>query len=253
MAPATRRNTEISRRAFLAVPPLLWPRQASAALERQQRELSGIPWIHIRHGSAPLRLLRIHGNEETAREAVEILIGETEGEAWIVQSSTRHVLLEGLRLDPNRMFSREGAEKNLRVLNPDARPEQILAVLAILDRGRDALMAALAPPPGGLWIAAHNNGPGYSIETEAPISQRVRIAEPASPRDFLLFTSARDFEKAVRGPYNAVLQDRPGGEDDGSLSRWCAARGVRYVNVEVAHGRLDKQLEMLRWLLAALS
>lgn len=253
MAPASRMNTEISRRAFLAAPAWLWLRQPRTPTGRQRLELAGIPWIRIRHGSAPLRLLRIHGNEQTAREAVELFIEETAGEAWIVESQTRHVLLGGMRLDPNRMFSRAGAEKNLRMLNPDAGSGEILAALERLDREREALMRSLAPPPGGLWIAAHNNGPGYSIETEAPISQRVHRAQPDMPRDFLLLTDENDFEKAARGPYNAVLQNRPGGEDDGSLSRWCAAREVRYVNVEVAHGKLDKQMEMLRWLAAALS
>lgn len=253
MAPASRMNSEISRRSFLAAPVWLWLREPRAAAEKQRLELAGIPWIRIRCGSAPLRLLRIHGNEETAREAVELFIEETEGEAWIVESRTRHVALGALRLDPNRMFSREGAERNLRMLNPDAGREEILAALEQLDGERDALMRALAPRPGGLWIAAHNNGPGYSIETEVPVSQRVHRGQPGMPRDFLLFTDEDDFAKAARGPYNAVLQNRPGGQDDGSLSRWCAARAVRYVNVEVAHGKLDKQLEMLRWLAAALS
>lgn len=216
-------------------------------------EAAGIPWIRIRNGRAPLRLLRIHGNEETAREAVELLIEETAGEAWIVESRTRPVLLDGLRLDPNRMFSRFGAEKSLRALNPGAPAHAVDALLDRLDRERPALMELLAPPPGGLWIAAHNNGPGYSMETEAPISQKVHKPQPGRPRDFFLFSDEKDFEKAEQGPFNAVLQNRPEGEDDGSLSRWCAARGVRYVNVETAHGELDKQLEMLRWLLAALS
>lgn len=243
----------LSRRSFLTAPSWLWLCQPPAPVDRQSLQLAGIPWIRIRRGSAPLRLLRIHGNEETAREAVELFIEETAGEAWIVESQTRHILLGGLRLDPNRMFSRAGAETNLRTLNPDAGGEEIRAALEWLDREREPLMRALAPPPGGLWIAAHNNGPGYSIETEAPISQRVLRPQPGMPRDFLLFTDENDFARAAPGPYNAVLQNRPGGEDDGSLSRWCAARGVRYVNVEVAHGKLDKQLEMLRWLAAALS
>ncbi len=252
MAPASSINIEISRRSFLAAPACLCLLRSRALAERRRLNLAGIPWIHIRNGGAPLRLLRIHGNEETAREAVELFIEDTSGEAWIVDSQTRHVALGGLRLDPNRMFSREGAEKNLRMLNPEAGDEVVRTVLDQLDRNRGALMKALAPPPGGLWIAAHNNGPGYSIDTEAPISQRVHRPQPEMPRDFFLFTDERDFDKAARGPYNAVLQNRPGGEDDGSLSRWCAARGGRYVNVEVAQGKLDKQLGMLRWLAAAL-
>jgi len=252
MAPASAKHTEISRRSLLAAPLLAW-RAPAAEAERRRVELAGIGWWRIRHGSAPLRLLRIHGNEETAREAVELLMEETAGEAWIVDSKTRHVELHGLRLDPNRMFSRAGAERNLRLLNPDAAAGAVEALLERLDREREGLLRAMAPPPGGLWIAAHNNGPGYSIDTEAPISQRVHRPQPDQRRDFFLLTRAADFEKAARGPYNAVLQDRPGGDDDGSLSRWCAARGVRYVNVEVAHGKLDKQLEMVRWLLRALA
>lgn len=226
--------------------------RAGAAAARERLELAGIPLLRIRNGVSTRRLLRIHGNEKTAREAVELLIEEMPGEAWIVESKTRHVTLGALRLDPNRMFSRVGAEKNLRLLNPAAAPEAVAALLDRLDRERQGMLEMLAPPAGGLWIAAHNNGPGYSMETEAPISRRIHRPEPGEPRDFLLFTGERDYEIAARGPYNALLQDRPGGEDDGSLSRWCAARGVRYVNVETAHGRLDKQLAMLRWLFSAM-
>lgn len=253
MLPASRWNTEISRRSLLAALGLLPRRLQPAAVQRRHLEAAGIPWIHIRNGSAPLRLLRIHGNEETAREAVELLIEDAAGEAWIVESRTRHVVLHGLRLDPNRMFSRAGAERNLLLLNPGAARDAVDAVLDRLERERPALMELLAPPPGGLWVAAHNNGPGYSMDTEAPISQQVHRAQPDALRDFFLFSDEKDFRKALQGPYNAVLQNQPGGEDDGSLSRWCAARGLRYVNVEAAHGKLGKQLEMLRWLLAALS
>jgi hypothetical protein len=252
MAPATSIRTKISRRALLAAPAIFLPVRAPAEVERQRLELAGIAFHRLRHGQSTRRLLRIHGNEETAREAVERLLEDIPGEAWIVDSKTRHVTINGLRLDPNRMFSRAGAEKNLRLLNPEAPPETVLALLDRLDQERPALMENLAPPPGGLWIAAHNNGPGYSIETEAPISRRIHRPRPDEPRNFLLFASAGDYDIAARGPYNAVLQDQPGGEDDGSLSRWCAAREVRYVNVEVAHGQLDRQLEMLRWLAARL-
>ncbi len=252
MAPATAIRTKFSRRALLAAPALLLPLRARAEVERQRLELAGIAFHRLRNGQSSRRFLRIHGNEETAREAVERLLVEIPGEAWIADSKTRHVAVNGLRLDPNRMFSRAGAEKNLRLLNPEAPPEAVLALLDRLDRERPALMERIAPPPGGLWIAAHNNGPGYSMETEAPISQRIHRPRPDEPRNFFLFTSEQDYEIGARGPFNAVLQNRPGGEDDGSLSRWCAARGVRYVNVEVEHGQLDRQLEMLGWLAARL-
>jgi hypothetical protein len=45
-----------------------------------------------------------------------------------------------------------------------------------------------------------------------------------------------------------VLQQKKPAEDDGSLSRLAANRGVRYVNLEVRMGNSDRQTEMLRWL-----
>lgn len=250
MTSASRKNTLLSRRELAALLPAahLLP----AVPERRRATFCGIPFIRIVHGDSRLRLLRIHGDEETARQAVELLVETLEAEAWIVDSNTRTVEFSGLRLDPNRMFSREGAARNLRRLNPSASPDAIDAALDRLDSCRPALLAAASPPSGGLWIAAHNNGPGYSMETEVAISRKIHRPQPEMPRDFFLFTDEKDFLIAARGPYNALLQDRPGGEDDGSLSRWCAARAVRYVNVETAHGRLDKQLEMLRWLVRSL-
>jgi hypothetical protein len=47
-----------------------------------------------------------------------------------------------------------------------------------------------------------------------------------------------------------VLQNLAPKEDDGSLSRLAARRGLRYVNIEAAHGNFQKQSEMLDWLTA---
>lgn len=223
-----------------------------AAPERLRAEFCGMAFVRLVHGRSRLRLLRIHGDEETAREAAERVMQWQEGEAWIMDWRERTVRFAGLRLDPNRMFSRSGAERNLRRLNPGAGEEETGAALERLEPCREEFLRDAAPPAGGLWIAVHNNGPGYSIETEAPISRKIHLPERENLRDFFLFTDEKDYEAACAGPYNAVLQDRPGGEDDGSLSRWCAARGVRYVNVETAHGRLERQVEMVRWLLRRL-
>ena len=49
--------------------------------------------------------------------------------------SVRNVQVEGLQLDPNRMFSRVGAEANLKRLNPAADVRQAGRALDLLDRG----------------------------------------------------------------------------------------------------------------------
>jgi hypothetical protein len=211
-------------------------------------ELAGARFRIVRNGRSKLRYLVIHGNEETARQVLTAHIRTHEGVAYIVESRTRNTPIEGGQIDPNRMFSRVGAEANLKRLNPEWPPERIAAALAILDRGRERLVKALFPPPGGLLVALHNNSAGYSVRDEQPISDAASIREPGNPRAFFLCVDEDDFRKLSGSPYNVVLQKKAPPEDDGSLSRLAAARGVRYVNLEVALGQSGRQKEMLDWL-----
>ena len=120
----------------------------------------------------------------------------------------------------------------------------------ILDRNREKLVRALLPTPGGLLVALHNNSQGYSVLDEVPISDQAALNDSAHPHDFLLCTQPPDFERLARSPYNVVLQNLAPKEDDGSLSRLAARRGLRYINIEAAQGNFQKQSEMLDWLTA---
>jgi hypothetical protein len=230
-----------SRREFLALGwfPFLRPRHI---------DLAGARFRILRNGHSSRRYLRIHGNEETARQVLERHMETHEGVAYVIESRTRLVPVESLKLDPNRMFSRVGAEGSLKRLNADAAPPQVQSALHVLDRGREKLVRALTPPRGGITIALHNNGPGYSVADEAPISDQTSLREPGNPHAFFLCTDPRDFEVLKTSPYNVVLQQRAPVQDDGSLSRLAAARGFRYVNLEVASGQAERQREMLSWL-----
>ncbi len=214
--------------------------------------LGGVEFHRLGNPASRTHYLRIHGNEETARQALESHLEKHAGVAYITTSKTRQVEVAGGRIDPNRMFSRLGAEKSFRAQNPAWGDAQIRAAADWLDRERPPLITALLPPPGGLLIAAHNNGPGYSVNDEAPISQATHLPRASEPHEFFLATNQDDYARLARGPYNVVLQSNATGEDDGSLSRLCATRGVRYVNLEVAHGRLEIQIDMLEWLITAL-
>ena len=231
----------VTRRQFLALGWFPWwrPRHIS---------LAGARFRILRNGRSLRRYLRIHGNEETARQVLERHMETQEGIAYVIESRARVVTVESLKLDPNRMFSRVGAEANLRSLNPGVPPEQVRKALDVLDRGREKLVRALTPPKGGLTVALHNNGPGYSVADEAPISDRTSLREPGNPHAFFLCTDPRDFETLKTSPYNVVLQQHAPPQDDGSLSRLAAARGFRYVNLEVAAGQAERQREMLNWL-----
>ena len=234
-----------SRREFLAYGsilgwiPLFRPRHVS---------LAGARFRIVRNGRSSRRYLLIHGDEETARQVLIRHVGTHEGIAYLVESQARNVPVESGRIDPNRMFSRVGAEASLKKLNPDWTPDRVEAALALLDRGRERLVRTLLPPKGGLLIALHNNSEGYSVADEEPISDAKSIREPANPHAFFLCTDPDDFRLLSNSGYNVVLQQHGPKEDDGSLSRLAAARGVRYVNLEVGTGHSGRQKEMLDWM-----
>ena len=233
----------MKRREFLAAIAFPFP-----FLRPHHISLAGARFRIIRNGRSKRRYLLIHGNEESAREVLSRHMRTREGIAYIVESHTRNIPVESLQIDPNRMFSRAGAEASLKRLNANAAPAAIDRALAELDHHREKLLHALTPPPGGLTIALHNNSAGYSVTDEAPISDQTSLREPGNPHAFFLCTEPRDFDVLKNSPYNVVLQQHGPKTDDGSLSRQAAARGFRYVNLEVGLGHPERQYEMLSWL-----
>ncbi len=195
----------------------------------------------LRRGASPRRYLHIHGDETSAREVLSAHMRHANGIAFLVRSEWRTVPLRGGRVDPNRIFSRAGAAANLRKLNPDWNSARIEQALNALDRDRPRFLRAIRPPAGGLLIALHNNGPGYSVKDEAPVSDRVSLKNPDQPREFLLCTDPRDFEILATFRWNGVLQKTAPQEDDGSLSRLAAREGFRYINIEAPRGDFARQ------------
>ena len=234
--------SRLDRREFLLASfPFFWRKKPFITLDQ-------VSFRVIRNQRSPHRYLLIHGNEETARAVLIDHMRQHTGTAYLVTGHERNVEIEGGKLDPNRMFSREGAEKNLRRQNPEWSAEQIGETLDLLDRGREDLVHHLFPPPDGRLVALHNNSEGYSVKDEVPISDDVSLGQPDHPHEFFLCTNQEDFTVMAKSPYNVVWQWRAPKEDDGSLSRLAARRGVRYINLEVALGARETQAEMLGWL-----
>ncbi|HTS62378.1 MAG TPA: hypothetical protein VMH28_10150 [Candidatus Acidoferrales bacterium] len=210
--------------------------------------LAGARFRIMRNGGSKRRYVLIHGNEESAREVLVRHMQTHDGIAYVIESHTRNVPAGILQFDPNRVFSRAGAEANIARLNPNAAPEAVQHALHLLDGGREKLIRALTPPRGGLTVALHNNSQGYSVADEVPISDQTSLREPGNPHAFFLCTDPQDFEVLKTSPYNVVLQQHAPKTDDGSLSRIAAARGFRYVNLEVGIGHPERQREMISWL-----
>ena len=242
-----------SRRAVRALHGAGWSRREFLAfgwlplVHRKHVRLAGARFRIARHGRPTRHYLLIHGNEETARAVLTEFLKTQQGTAYIIESHTRNVTIDSGEIDPNRMFSRAGAEASLKSINPSWTSQQVDAALRILDRGREHLVHALFPPDHGLLTALHNNSPDYSVTDEAPLSDQTSLREPGNPHAFFLCTDPGDFAILAKSSYNVVLQHEKPRQDDGSLSRLAATRGVRYLNLEVRMGDQARQLEMLRY------
>lgn len=236
-----------SRRDLLLMSGLgwLWPPNW---FQRRVR-LADASFREIRHGDDLRHYIWIHGDERAAHDVLRKHIRTAQGRAFLVENHVRNVALDGGQLDPNRMFSRIGAERNLKSLNPGWSSSQISQALDRLDRDRDKFLSRILPTgKDGLLIALHNNGPNYSVKDEVGISDSAALNDPEHPDEFMLCTMRSDFEKLAKGPYNVLLQNTAPPDDDGSLSRLCAVRGIRYVNIEAAHGNVTGQEKILEWL-----
>ena len=85
------------------------------------------------------------------------------------------------------------------------------------------------------------------MNDEVGVSDSVAANDKEHPDEFLLCTQRPDFQVLAGGPFNVLWQNVAPKEDDGSLSRLCAARGVRYVNIEAAAGQCGGAETNARW------
>jgi hypothetical protein len=249
---AMENNTGIRRREIvLGMMPGLFHRPGF--LKKPIEQLSGVEFQVLRYSAisfrqSPRRYLMIHGDEDTARDVLISYMDDHDGVAFIVTGKTREVMIEGAKIDPNRMFSRPGAEASVKQLNPGTDAAKVASALDFLDdkHQRELLLKHLLPQKGSRLVALHNNR-DYSVNDEIAASDQTSIREPKLPRHFFLCTDPKDYEVLKQSPYNVVLQSKPD-PDDGSLSRLAARRGFRYINLECAIGEYEAQQERLRWL-----
>ena len=217
---------------------------AASLVPDERTTLAGVQFQVLRHGTSSRRYLLIHGNEYTAREALRSYLRTHSGVALLVVGTERFVKWDGATLDPNRLFSREGTERNLRLLNGSRIVTVLPQILDRLDAQRQELVSAITPQPGGLIVAPHNTSQ-HSIRDEIPLSNSYEMSDPRDPYSFYLCSDPNDYRLLSTSGFNAVLQNQPHGDDDGSLSRLAARLGIRYVNIETPLDQFTKQTNMI--------
>ena len=209
---------------------------------------AGAKFNLVQNGNSPNRYIWLHGDEQTARMALDYHIKHFAGLAFFIQNETREIPFKSTIVDPNRIFSRNGSYHALKKFKPGWQRGTLKQTLDEIDSERTSFLDILMPGGNGRLIAVHNNFRGYNVKYEEKRSQRTSIKPGQNPRDFIICTYEKDFEKLSIGPYNVVLQNKIPEKDDGSLSWEALRRNVRYLNVETRLGYLTKQKKMLRFI-----
>lgn len=204
-----------------------------------------IEFTVLRNGESDRRYIWLHGDEKTAEKALKEHIARYQGTAFLIRNRGRVVRIDGLRLDPNRVFTTEGTRKTLHKYHPEAPREKREEIVDLLKEGRKSFIKELFPPESGLLVAVHNNSRGYSLDSELDGADDFSVKPDQDRRDFFLCTDRGDYEILSRSPFNAVLQMNGVTKYHGSLSEPMGKLGKRYVNVEVRLGRLSQQQSML--------
>ena len=224
----------------------------SFAMDISELSYCGIDFQVKKNGFSDVNYILIHGDEETARMLLSEHIKKNKGKAFFIKSKEREVVLGPTKVDPNRIFSRTGARKALKKFKPHWDHKELTKLLEKLDESRNIFLFNIFPSEGGLLIALHNNFRGYSVKDELTNSQLHSIKKDKNPRDFIICTDLKDYQKLKKGPYNVVLQNIIDEDNNGSLSWSALENGVRYVNIETRLGWLSQQRKMLKFVESSL-
>jgi len=213
-------------------------------------DIAGIQFKVIKNGESNRRFIWIHGDEKTAAMLLKRHLKYNYGTAFLIKNHKREVFINGYMMDPNRIFSKAGAEKNLIEFNGNISKMAVDKMVNLIANDKGKFFDRITPPNGGLLIALHNNLHAYSIDDEIPISTEISLKNSEHPHhhNFFICTNRDDYNLLSKSPFNVVLQETQPKKDNGSLSWFVARKGVRFINIETRLGYLSIQAKMLQYI-----
>lgn len=203
--------------------------------------------------------INLHDDETTSVDAARRILDELGGMLIKIENNAQRNIRFRLgqniyKVDPNRIFSKEGIKKSLEQLGRTSGK----AIDEASKFGERIL--ELMPAQAECIIALHNNTPGFFSAIEyapgnkrAADSKTVYINPEQDADDFFLTTDDLLYEKLAEKGYNTILQDNKNCTEDGSLSVYCGKRNIRYVNCETEHGKSDQYYQMMQSLFAVIN
>ncbi|HRG25914.1 MAG TPA: hypothetical protein PLL23_16050 [Chitinophagaceae bacterium] len=200
--------------------------------------------------------INMHDNEGTAVEGAVPVLEMTGGTLIRVENFRQRVIkfrLNGVLygFDPNRIYSRIGIGQTLR----DNRNYSLKAVQEIEKfAGR---LLSLIPDTAKCLVALHNNTNDlFSIKSYIPGGIRQKDAkavyynETEDVDDIALTTDSLVYKVMADAGYNSIWQDNVKAKKDGSLSVYSGEKGIRYINIETEHGKVEQYRIMFEKLMA---
>jgi hypothetical protein len=195
----------------------------------------------------------LHDNENTSVEATKTILNNQKFKGKLVElqhTGERLISFEyqggKYQIDPNRMFTKAGIEKNLKNYGNYS------------DEARDTVFAFGQKiyqdflRGSRLIVAMHNNkNEGYNVKSYLQDGEYQSDAEEVfyNPKwgtgEFFYVIDPEHFNFFKQKKINAVLQNNQKVTDDGSLSVFAQQQKMAYLNVEAQHGNLKPQIKML--------
>lgn len=203
--------------------------------------------------------ISLHDDESTSVDAAKRILLEQGGILIEMENNAQRNIRFRLgqyfyKVDPNRIFAKEGIKKSLDELGPTS-TKAIDEVEKLGNR-----ITQLIPVETEYVIALHNNTPNLFSALEytqgnkrSADTKKVYINDKQDADDFFLTTDNSLYEKLADKGFNTILQDNKNCTEDGSLSVYCGKKNIRYVNCETEHGKTEQYYEMMKALFSSLS
>ena len=120
----------------------------------------------VQKGTSDRRYIWLHGDEQTAKMALENHMSLNQGIAYFINNNKREVYISDGMIDPNRIFSSIGAKNNIQKYNPQWSTKKRNTILKKMDQDRENFLETIFPKNGEVVIALHNNFKGYNVNQE---------------------------------------------------------------------------------------
>lgn len=216
-----------------------------------------VPIKVVQYGNkADLVFVNMHDNEFTSVSGTKPILESRGGLLIRIENKRQRNISFKMEnrtyvVDPNRIFTKEGAAVSLRENGRGYSNDRAAAEANRLGQR----ILELIPDSAKCVFALHNNyDKEFSIEWYKPgqkreaDSRRLYIDSLEDPDDLILTTDSFLYEQIAAKRYNVVYQDNLNARKDGSLSVHFGEKGKPYINLETEHGKTKKYNEIMGFL-----